>query len=310
MIKLSWESKISPVTGRCWHASHGDWRYTISVAGSGIFHSTILNAVTAEQELWTSADLPGAMNTCNSRAGYFDLGSESQEDYKEAYERVSQHEAELGKKLNERNREIAELKDEIERLKNANKAEGAGECRYLWCSVFSGASQVIVYGGESDWIVQYARTTNSSWRRWFANRDDAENFAREVAVRPYEGRQIFTDPKAVDRVQNQLRDAFKRVLGGDSPKPTQDTPEQPKAPQDANGEPQQAICGRATVTLKNGAVYIVKDATLFSDGRFEGFGRLHRVNLQPALQTSVRKSIDLKSVSRSEYWIDFEASFT
>jgi hypothetical protein len=59
-----------------------------------------------------------------------------------------------------------------------------------YCTIFRGQSEVIVYGGESDWIVQYARVTNHAdgWRRWFSSRDAAEAKAREVAEQPYKGR--------------------------------------------------------------------------------------------------------------------------
>lgn len=67
---------------------------------------------------------------------------------------------------------------------------GVTETKFDYVTVFSGESEVIVYGGESDWMVQYARVTNhdEGWRRWFAHRDDAEAKAREVAGKPYSGR--------------------------------------------------------------------------------------------------------------------------
>lgn len=59
-----------------------------------------------------------------------------------------------------------------------------------YCTIFRGQSEVIVYGGESDWIIQYARVTNHAdgWRRWFSSREAAEEKARDVAQQPYKGR--------------------------------------------------------------------------------------------------------------------------
>ena len=65
-----------------------------------------------------------------------------------------------------------------------------------YCTIFCGQSEVIVYGGESDWIVQYARVTNDAdgWRRWFSSRDAAEAKAREIAKQLYRGRFGVNEP--------------------------------------------------------------------------------------------------------------------
>lgn len=52
-----------------------------------------------------------------------------------------------------------------------------------YVTVYMGNSEVLVFGEESDWIVRYANTTNAkdTWRKWFGNRESAEQFAEEVA---------------------------------------------------------------------------------------------------------------------------------
>ena len=62
--------------------------------------------------------------------------------------------------------------------------------RFDYSTVFQGASEVIVYGSGSDWMVRYAKTTNivaDYWTRWFADRTKAEEWANEIASEEYCG---------------------------------------------------------------------------------------------------------------------------
>ncbi len=62
-------------------------------------------------------------------------------------------------------------------------------------TVYSGFSEVIVYGEGSDWYVQYSRVTNhvDGWRKWFAYRDWAERDAATLASEPYSGKRFVKD---------------------------------------------------------------------------------------------------------------------
>jgi hypothetical protein len=62
--------------------------------------------------------------------------------------------------------------------------------RFTYLTVIDGASEVIVYGSGSDWMVQYPKATNDIqgyWRRWFADRTKAEQWASEIATEEYCG---------------------------------------------------------------------------------------------------------------------------
>lgn len=66
--------------------------------------------------------------------------------------------------------------------------------RFSDVTFFSGACEVNVYGGASDWMVQYARVmnANTNFRRWFSRRDKAEQYAVRMAATEYQGNEYRT----------------------------------------------------------------------------------------------------------------------
>lgn len=55
-------------------------------------------------------------------------------------------------------------------------------------TVYKGASEVMVYGNGSDWMIQCTRVTSHfpGWRTWFGSRELAEEAAMLRASRPYD----------------------------------------------------------------------------------------------------------------------------
>jgi hypothetical protein len=61
-----------------------------------------------------------------------------------------------------------------------------------YLTVYSGKSEVIVYGDGSNWIVQYSNVTNPvvGWRQWFWTRELAEEDAKTLSESEYCGRRV------------------------------------------------------------------------------------------------------------------------